>query len=1165
MEAYMARLILTALVVMSALCGSWAFAQQGTAALNGQVADPSGFAVVGAKVQATNAGTNNTYLAETNEAGLYDFPTLPPGTYQVTASKEGFQQLVRPGVELHVSDVITLNFPLQVGSVNQSVTVEGGAPLVETTSSEIGGLVNDRKIADLPLNGRNYIDLSLLQAGVTQNTNVGSMAGMGGTAYSSNGISMLSNNFLLDGTSIVNQTGWGSSSFAGTTLGVDGIKEYKVLTSVWDASYGMAMGSQMVMISKGGTNQFHGDLFEYIRNSAFNARNFFDGPKVPQLEKNNFGGSFGGPIKKDKTFFYAVYEGLRENLGYSAVNTVPAVGCHTEASGAPLQPGDRVTAAACPTLGSTPSVTIPAGLAGQEVLQMLALYPIPNFTVTSGNSVVNQFRYGPSTKIGVNYGQIRFDENFSSSDIFFARYTTDSSSSDAALANGTPLNSGVSFPQFRGGGTTRNQFITASETHIFSPTLSNSLRIAFSRTGWKTFWITGDTSLAPIPSFPGGPGFLAGEPFGTFNISGLSSMGFGTIAGPANNPAFHLQNIYSLADDVYYTHGKHQFRFGTLLNRYDQALTIVLSAFEGTPSYASFANFLQGVPLTFSANLPGSDVNRFFHYNTYGFYAQDDWRVTPRLTLNLGLRYEFLGPISEQNGKSYAITNLATSTAWTPGPVMRDRTYLNFGPRFGFAWDMFGDGKTALRGGAGVYYDIGNFGGAMTGNAYVAFPALNVVFPNTTNAIFTYPYSVPTVAQALTNGTALNESQDFDYNAINPYVYQYNLTLQRQLPKNTAISIAYVGTQGEHLWQEVEGNPIQPTAILNGVPYWSINNPSCQAGTFSVAIGTLSKPTCRTNPNFGTLGNDTTSGLSNYNSLQVVVNKRMSRGLEVQGAYTYAHALSTATGQLAGINCVSGMDASVSPNEKATDWGPACTDVRHNLRFNLLYHFPNIKSNGFLAKATNGWWMGNIVSVEGGLPFTPFVATNRSDSGNRGTGIDYPNVNTQTIAAGTQLTDALGNTYNAAANFVPYDPKTVITGNPNQWFNPNMFSLQPVVPCPGTAGICNTVGNVSRGILRGPGLGAWDFSIVKDTPLHMLGEQGAIQFRAEFFNILNRTNFGSPGPAQGTGPAIFAGSSGVTPKSLYGAYSQAPNTTNEAITWTTTTARQIQFALKVIF
>jgi hypothetical protein len=305
------HLLLTPLVLL-ALCCPLAFAQEGTAALNGMITDHDGLAVVGVKVQALNAGTNVSYSADTNKTGLYNFPTLPAGTYKVTATKDGFQQEVRPGVELHVSDVISLNFSLRVGLVTQRFIVEGGAPLVETTSSEMGGLVNRKQIEDLPLNGRNYIDLSLLQAGVTNSQNstgTNGFGGMTGTVYSSNGAPVISNNFLLDGTQIANQSNWGTASFAGTTLGLDGIQEFKVLTDTYDASYGMSMGSQMVMISKGGTNQYHGDVFEYLRNSALNARNFFDGPKIPQLEKNNFGASFWRTNQEGQDFLLCCLRG----------------------------------------------------------------------------------------------------------------------------------------------------------------------------------------------------------------------------------------------------------------------------------------------------------------------------------------------------------------------------------------------------------------------------------------------------------------------------------------------------------------------------------------------------------------------------------------------------------------------------------------------------------------------------------------------------------------------------------------------------------------------------------------------------------------------------------------------------------------------------------------
>ncbi len=1103
--------------------------------MNGQITDHDGLAVAGVKVQALNAGTNVSYLADTNETGLYNFPTLPAGTYTVTATKAGFQQAVRPGVELHVSEVIRLKFSLQVGSVAQSVTVEGGAPLVETTSSEIGGLVNSKQIEDLPLNGRNYIDLSLLQAGVTNSLNstgTNGFGGMTGTVYSSNGAPVISNNFLLDGTQIANQSDWGTASFAGTTLGVDGIQEYKVLTSAYDASYGMTMGSEMVMISKSGANQYHGDVFEYLRNSALNARNFFDGAKIPHLEKNNFGASFGGPIRQNKTFFYAVYEGLQENLGFTANDLVPAAGCHGAA-------GAVITEAACPTLGLAPgnSVTI----ANADIAALLSLYPNPN-------NGANSYLFGPSTNVGVNYGQIRLDQSFSPSDTFVARYTIDSANVNSASNQGIPITSGTAFPQFRGGGKDLDQFITLSETHIISLSMSNTARLAFSRTNFGSFPIN-------VGSLPAGiEPFIAGRPFGSFAITNLTGVGSGRLVGPPDS--LHLQNIYSFGDDLYYQQGKHSLRFGTLVNRFNEALTAPL-AYEGSATYTSFANFLKAIPLSYGGPLAGADINRYFLYNTWGFYAQDDYHVTSRLTVNMGLRYEFMTTPREANGRQYAIRNLTTDStvlpggelaAWLPGPVMQNRTYWNFSPRFGFAWDVFGDGKTAVRGGGGIYYDVGNLGGAFINESDGSYPAIFHTFTNPKNVVVTFPITPPTVASVLSSNLA-NNIVTVDYKAGQPYNIQYNLTVQRQLARNSAITIAYVGTHGVHLWQQLEGNPTIPTAVVNGVQYWSDSIPLCQLGAI---------PTCRINPNFGSVNTNNTVGVSYYDSLQVVVNKRLSGGLEAQGAYTYAHSLDTPIGQLIAADCAGapGMDTGVSSNTRAYDYGPSCFDLRHNFRMSLLYHFPHLKSNGVRSKLVDGWWGGNIVSLQTGLPFTPILANNRSNSGNLGTMADRVDINTQAIAQGTVLTNAEGGTYTAATNFVPYNPHTVITGNPNQWFNPNMFHMQPMVPCPNNATLtCGTLGDAARGILRGPDLGNWDFSLVKDTAAPLLGKEGSVEFRAEIFNLLNHTNFGMPASA-----TVFNGAT-----SVLGAYQQAPLAGVGQITTTVTTSRQIQFALKLIF
>jgi hypothetical protein len=336
-----------------------------------------------------------------------------------------------------------------------------------------------------------------------------------------------------------------------------------------------------------------------------------------------------------------------------------------------------------------------------------------------------------------------------------------------------------------------------------------------------------------------------------------------------------------------------------------------------------------------------------------GFYAQDDYHVTARFTVNMGLRYEFMTTPREANGRQYAIRNLTTDftvlaggelSAWTPGPVMQNQTYWNFSPRFGFAWDVFGDGKTGVRGGGGIYYDVGNLGGAFVNEAFGSYPAISYTFTNPTNAVVTFPITFPTVGSILGSNQA-NSVVTAYYGTGQLYNIQYNLVVQRELARVLAVSVAYVGSRGVHLWQQLEGNPTIPTAVVSGVQYWSDSVPLCQMGT---------TPTCRVNPNFAAVNTDNTVGVSHYDSLQVVVSKRLSGGLEAQGAYTYGHSLDTPIGQLIASDCAGapGMDNGVSSNTIAHDYGPSCFDIRHNFRMSLLYRFPNLASNGLVTGRT---------------------------------------------------------------------------------------------------------------------------------------------------------------------------------------------------------------------
>ena len=1172
-------------LLLVGVMGVPAFAQQSIGTILGVVKDSSGGTVPQAKVTATNTETNESRTDTTGDDGSYRFSAMKPGHYVVKVEKDGFKTSTETGLTLDVSQELVVSPTMEVGAATQEVTVTGEAPLVNTTTSALGGLVNEERMADLPLNGRNYVDLTLMQPGVSQQvTATGGGAGISGTWFSSNGAPARSNNFTLDGTPIVNAYGASSGSMNGTSLGVDGIREYKIVSSAYSAEYGMTMGGQMVIVSKSGSNQFHGDVFEYLRNDDLDARNFFDSPtsagvtadgsqrRLPLFQKNNFGGSFGGPIKKDKTFFYGVYEGIRLNQGLTVLDTTIPQACQLQArgggliaAGAAYKFDNNTDAGNCAT-GLTTASIIPANM-----VPYIGLYPNPTTTGTANN-----YSTPASSQQSENYGQMRLDQTISGSDSFFGRYTVDEGfiNNASSAASVPPSGTVSSFPTlFRILGSSQNQFLTLGETHIVSPTVLNTARVSFARTNFSAQNLYSAAFTADnIPSF-----VPAGLPMGGISITG----GYTGMGPNTGYPTFHVQNIYTASDDVFYTKGRHALKFGLLFNRYNSGSRHTKLA-QGTVAFSSLANFMEGYYNTYTslagftpppvpANPPAPNLARDWLFNTFGFYAQDDFRATSRLTLNLGLRYEFQTTPNDLDGIQSRFLNLDDPTqTFTSGPPVRNPGLKNFSPRLGFAWDVFGNGKTSIRSAFGVYYDVGNIGAALEQQAN-GMPPYSVQYQITSNPTGTCTVSFP-FNYAPTGACNVQASvaglQTIDYNISTPRSYQYNFTLEHQMPGGIGLQVSYVGLMGHDLWATREANPDQYTSLVNGVYTWDpitcagVLTPLTKCPTTTPVTPTVANPTYqRLNPNWSSAIITGTTSKSWYNSLQVVANKRLSHGLEFQGAYTFSKSLDTTEGQMYGSDCgASGSLEAINPFDAEYDKGASCFDATNILHFNLLYHPPQIKSdNRFVNKVVNGWWVGNIVTVQSGFPFTPVLSVNRSNSGVfGGSQPDRPNLGNTTTSATFACT---GNTSafpgapacNGASatakgtvtyTYIPYDASSVTTGNPNMWFNPLMFSLGPA----------GTLGDASRDFLRGPGLGTWNLSINKDTHVGWLGEQGALQFRAEIFNILNRANFSLPSGTVFTGTTTDG--AGAT---------EAPVNGVAKISTTQTSSRQVQLALKVIF
>ena len=696
---------LTTLISLVSLClllviSGPVYGQLNTATLTGTAKDTTGGVLPGVTITVTQVETGRVRTTITGDEGRYQASSLEVGTYQVAAELVGFQTLIQDGIQLTVGAQRVLNFVLSPGNISERVTVTADAALVETTTTSVGGLVDEQQIRDLPLNGRDYVQLALLQAGVfksrlsrTYNVHRGS-----GTQLSINGARTDQNLFIQDGTNTNDFFNMTPGGVTGDSLGVEAIQEFKVLTHNFPAEYGQAGGAVITTVSKSGTNQLHGSVFEFHRNSALDARNFFDRDssnplersKPPNFVKNQYGFTIGGPIVSDQTFFFGSFEGLRQRLGLSDEFVIPT----QEVLQGILPKG---------ALGGSCNADFPEDLAtgkcvkatpiGPEILPYLDLWPVGNGAkLTTGGLEDGRQLFNRTTSEPTDQDQFTFkiDHNFSDSDSFFARYLWD-------------LSDFVSFdlnPDFQRVARVKRQTLTLQETHIFSPNLLLVARVGYNRAE------TGEIDAGPaVENFDPALSFVSGLHMGALLINDLGRGN--NIGGSSASGLARVLNSFEYSGDLTYTTGRHSIKTGINLRRLQANGTNGVRR-QGAFTLGGFDDLLLGNPGRLETVLPGSDSFRGYRQWIVGTYIQDDFQFRPNLTLNLGLRYEIATVLDEVNGKLSNHVNpyLPDSVSEQVDKYYENPSFSNFGPRIGVAWDVFGDGKTAVRLGGGYFFDL---------------------------------------------------------------------------------------------------------------------------------------------------------------------------------------------------------------------------------------------------------------------------------------------------------------------------------------------------------------------------------------------------------------------------------------------------------------------------
>jgi hypothetical protein len=1089
-------------VLLLVMSPSWGWTQV-TATVSGRVEDASGAAVGGATVTVKSTETGATRTVTTDENGNYRVLSVPVGAQEVRAEKPGFKSAVRNGINLAVAQEAVVNLSLDIGQVTQEITVSADTPLVNVTTASVSGLVTEREIKELPLNGRSFDSLIALNPGSINYTykSPGTVTSSGYT-FSVAGRRPLDNIFLLNG---IEYTGSSQLSItpggvSGNLLGIDAVREFNVQSGTYSAEYGKRAGAQVTVVTQSGANQFHGSVFEFLRNSAMDARTIFDinpvagtNSSAAPFRRNQFGGSIGGPIQQDRLFFFGNYEGFRHRLGVGSVAVVP---------------DDKVRLGQIPNAAT--GAYAPVANTRPEMLNYFQLWPqanggeilVPSTTAGAG-SVPSGSAYSYSTPkqtINEDFGTMKGDYNVRKNDALSVSYTIDDGNNLSPLAD----------PLFANYLKLRSQVASIRETHILSPSVLNIFSAGFSRAGFAL-----DSSL--LATFSSSLSFVTGQGPGGIIIGGTTTTTAAaalTSAGPNNAAgARNHRNLFTFTDSVQISKGNHQFNAGAWFQKI-QDNEDTASRRLGVANFASMTTFLQGTlnPGTGFQVVPKSTELGFRSW--FGaWYAEDSMRLRRNLTFRAGIRHEFTNGWNEKFGRAANYVTDANGVLLTDprtgtSAFTENKAKWLLSPRLALAWDPFGKGKTAVRAGFGIYYSL------IDNLSFL----LNSLPPYNGSPTFTGALSnvLPITAgqqppPACTPGAAASSCSIFAPQGIEPAaktpaVNEWNLAVEQQVGSNTVVRIGYVGSFGYHGLLSIDPNTILPQTCTDAA--------GCRGGTVPQGaryIPVVPAPpapatTARLNPFLGAGFFWYTEGNSRYNALQIDVNRRLSQRLQVRANYTWAKNLDM-NSALTIAQAQNQPQMVYDRTDLHRDWGPSAltptSQASISGHFDLPFGSNDAKG---AARLISGWQLNGITSLLSGFPFTPLLGSNRSGDGNT-RNPDRPNWN-------------------------PSFSGPVLLRKQAQWFDPSAFLLP-------NAG---AFGSVGRGVLRGPSLADVDLSLLKNTSL---SEHVGLQFRAEFFNAFNHVNLGPPNTT------LFSGTS-ISPAA-------------GLISTLATDSRRVQLGLKVIY